>query len=112
MLGNALVNALVSAAEEYHTLQLCESTRRFLPEKFAGGGKQNDGCACGRRSAFAPDQRFNCRKDRLGLHHHAFAPAERPVVHCPMTVVRKIAQIVDVRFDQPRLARAAHDAVI
>ena len=39
MLGDAFVNALVSAAEEYRALQLCESTRRFLPEKFAGGGK-------------------------------------------------------------------------
>ncbi len=39
-------------------------------------------------------------KDRLRLEHHAFAAAERPVVHRLVAVVRPVPQIVDANVEQ------------
>ena len=45
-------------------------------------------------AALGPDG-FHRHEDRLRLQHHAFAAAERPVVHRLVPVRRPIAQVVD-----------------
>ena len=46
-------------------------------------------------------------ENRLRLQHHAFAAAERPVVHGLVPVVGPIAQIVDADFESPAVAAPA-----
>ena len=51
-------------------------------------------------------QRFHGLEQRLGLQHHAFAAAERAIVHGAMAVMREVAQIVHARLRSGAASRA------
>src|SRR5258708_34998149 len=118
MLRHAFVNAFVSPANKNDSLQLRETPRRFLPEQSSCGRHQHNGRLRISRARLrsipnaASKQRLHRFKQRLRLHHHALATAERPLIHCPMTVRREHPQILHVHFDESRLSRAAKYSVI
>ena len=60
----------------------------------------------------AARERFDSLEQRLRFQHHAFAAAERAVVHGAMAVVRERAQVVHAHVHQASFARAPHDSVI
>jgi hypothetical protein len=51
-------------------------------------------------------------EDGLRLEHHSLAAAKRPVVYGAMAIVRERPQIVYANFNEPGIARPAHDTVI
>jgi len=112
MLRYALIYSFISPAQKYDALEFRKVPRYFLPEHFPARRKQHNGGSRSRGRARFSRQRFHGLKKRLRLHHHAFAAAKRAVVHYVMPVMREIAQIMDVRFDQPRLARPPHNSII
>ncbi len=57
-------------------------------------------------------QRLQTFKERFRLQHHAFAAAERAVIHGAVLVVRKLPQVVDFDFRQAHLAGPAGNSVI
>ena len=59
-----------------------------------------------------PKERLHSLKKRLRFQHHAFAAAERPVVHGAVAIFGKVAQVLHVNFDDSRFARAADNPVI
>src|SRR5258708_1062168 len=54
-------------------------------------------------------QRIHGLKQRLRLQNHAFATAERAVVHGTMPIMGESAQIVHAHIRQASFARAPHD---
>ncbi len=82
----------------------CDPARRIvprirLPEDLAGSGEQHHGGAVGRLGRIArfavswrsvAQHRLDGFEQRLGLEHHAFAAAERAIVHGAMAVVREL----------------------
>src|SRR5882762_1068235 len=58
------------------------------------------------------EQRFDSFEQRLWFQHHAFAAAERAVVHGAMAVVRVFTQVVHAHVHQMRFARPPHDSII
>ena len=57
-------------------------------------------------------QRFDGIEKRLWFQDHAFAAAERAVVHGAMAVVRVFTQVVHAHVHQMRFACPPHDSVI
>src|SRR5579859_2310588 len=112
MLRYTLIYSFISPAQKYDALEFRKVPRYFLPEHFPARRKQHNGGSRSRGRTRFTRQRFHRLKKRLGLHHHAFAAAEWAVVHYVMPVMCEIAQIMDVRFDQPRLARPPHNSII
>ena len=55
-------------------------------------------------------QRLHGLKKGFRLQHHAFAAAERPVIHGAVAILREHSQILDIHFDQSGFPRAAKDA--
>src|ERR1700693_1588160 len=55
---------------------------------------------------------FHSLKQRLGLQHHSFTAAKRPVIHGPMAILCKLAQVLHVHFNNSRLSRAPQNSVI
>src|SRR5690606_7828773 len=54
----------------------------------------------------------NGRLQRLGLHQHAGATAERSIIHGTMTIVSEIPWIPATQLHQTLTARSASDAMI
>jgi hypothetical protein len=57
-------------------------------------------------------QGFHGFKKRLRLQNHSLAASEGPVIHAPVAIFGKHAQILYMHFDEPCLLRSAHNAVI
>ena len=118
MLGHAFVNTFISPANKNDSFQLRVAPRRFLAEQFSRRGQQNDRrlriraarlqCLSGAR----PSKRLHGFKQWRGLQHHAFAAAERPVIHGAVTVLGKLAQVLHADLYQAAFSRPAHDAVV
>ena len=104
MFGDALVHAFVAAADEAR----CDRASRIAAPFPAGIScpprkAARSRCPGARRVArlrAPPKQRFHRLEQRLGLHHHAFAAAERAIVHGAMAIVseaRKSWTCVSIR---------------
>ena len=57
-------------------------------------------------------QRLDAGKERIGLEQHSLAAAEWTIVHRSMTIRGERPQVVDSDFNEPGVARPAHNAVI
>ncbi len=118
MLGHALVHAFVAAADEDDSFLLCQAASGFLIETFAGGGEKDDGSFLWKRDFLngiaygLAEQGFDCVKERFGFENHTFAPAERAVVHGPVTVFCKFAQVLHMDLYNSRLLRSTQNAVV
>src|SRR5579871_5968229 len=118
MLGNALVDTFVAAANEDDSRLLCQAASGFLIETFAGGGEKDDGGFLWKRDFLngiaygLAEQGFDCVKKRFGFENHTFAPAERAVVHGPVTVFCKFAQVLHMDLYNSRLLRSTQNAVV
>ena len=112
MLCHPLVDTFVAPADQNDSLELRESSRRFLTKQLPCRGEQHDRRSGGSRWNIFAYERIHSFENRLGLHHHALAASKRPVIDGAMAVVREVAQIVNVCFDEPRFARTPDDAVI
>jgi hypothetical protein len=97
--ADAFIDALITATDENNTIQLREAAGCGLGEALALCGEQNDGFASCVAFCFGCDaQRLDAIEDGFGLEHHAFAAAEGAVVDGAVTVMRKGAEVVGVRF--------------
>ncbi len=113
--GHALVHAFIAPADQDHALESRKFLGHGLREHLALRGKQDHARLCGPSYALVSRghiQRLHALEQRLRLEHHAFAPAERTIVHRAMLVGGEVPQIVHRDFNEPGFARAAHDAVI
>src|SRR5262249_9477070 len=108
MLGHSLVHTFVPAADEQQFRGRPQTVGHRLVEKAALGREQHH---FPRLGAFRPD-RFHRAEHRLGLEHHAFAAAARPIVHRLMAVAGPIAQIVKADVEQPGVFGALHHAEV
>ena len=73
-----------------------------LPEQFPGCGEQTRWpcAAVAADRSMRAEQRFDGLEQRLRFQHHAFAAAERAVVHGAMAIVREGAQVVHAHVHQ------------
>ena len=104
MLANAIVNALVVAAEDNHVVEHRERVGHRLVELLAVGRSEDH--------LVVVALRFQCRDasvDGLALHHHSRRAAERVVVHTAVLVGGVVAQIVQMYFHQSFLLCACKD---
>src|SRR5262249_58071984 len=76
---------------------------------FPGRRSQQNRGIC--RGALA-HQRLDSLEKWLGFHHHSLAAAKWTVIHTAMTVMREVAQVMNLHFDEPRFARAPQDPVL
>jgi len=118
MIGDALVHAFVTAADENDAILLRVAAGGFLREAFARGGEKND---CGffvveiflrGVSDGTAEERFDGFEEWLGLKDHAFAAAKGAIVHGAMTISCELAQILHVNMHEACFAGTAQDAVI
>jgi hypothetical protein len=56
--------------------------------------------------------RFDCRKDRLWVHHHSAAPGVRVIIGDVVFIGRGRANIVQKNLDEPRVARAFQNTLV
>src|ERR1700722_2778703 len=108
MPGDALIDALIPAADQQQFLQLAELPGPRLVELRTLRREQNHFLTL---ASLRPD-RLDRLKNRAGLHQHAFAAAKRPIVHSPMPVARQIAQVVHADFNQSRRPGLAYYALL
>ena|SRR5438067_2922256 len=110
---HSLINAFVASADQYHAFKLRQLLRGLLIEALARRRQQHDGFTFAIALVFRSNaQRFYTFEQRLRLEHHAFAAAKWTVIYRLVAVTGKRAQIVQREFNQPSLARAAHDPII
>ena len=113
MFGYALIHAFIASAEQHHAVELGQPSRVRLAKQFARSREQHDRrLRLLRKRIPHAHQRFHSLEQRLGLEHHAFAPAKRTIVHGAMAIMREFAQILHVNMDQAGFSRTAHNAVI
>ncbi len=111
MLGHALIDTLIPAADQDDAFPGGELLRHRLVEHASLSRQQHD-FRLRPRTARPDPELLQALEDRLRLQHHAFAAAEWTIVHRAMPVVRKGTQIVQRDLRQPELPRPPHDAVI
>src|SRR5262249_30754462 len=102
------IHAFVTPADQQQFIELRVFSRARLVEPRALGRQEHylrwDG-------PLRPNT-LHSFKDRSSLQQHAFATAERPVIHSLMPIVGPRAQIMHPDFDHPALARPADHAVL
>ncbi len=101
MLADALVHALVAAADQGEAFVRGQRAGDGLRENASLRRKQNDG-----RSAQWSKNGFDRLEERLGLHHHPAAAAVGRVVGGVMFVARPVADVMQAHVNQPVLAGA------
>src|SRR5690349_16201711 len=115
MLRHAFIYSLVAAADQDHPIKARKAACDLLAEALALRGKKDDTLlrASG-DSIFARRQlqRLQTFKERFRLQDHAFAAAERAVIHGAVPVVRELPQIVDFDFRQAHFRGPARNAMI
>ena len=107
MLANAVVDALEVSAQNNQVLRQRQRVGHLLVELLAVGRRENH--------LVVMTFRLQCRDtpvNRLNLHHHAGTSPERIIVHLTVTVVRIIAQVMNVNLGNSFLLSTAHDGVI
>jgi len=108
-LVDAVVEALVAAAQHEHVVLLGQPARTPVVEGLSGGSEQN----LGHRPAVVPiEQVVDRREDRLGLDDHARSAAVGTIVDGPVFVVG-VGAIVH-QFDRETTPSPgnAHDALV
>src|SRR5256885_12865641 len=106
MIADALVHALVAAADEDQLLVPGQLFRLGLVETRTLRGKQDHARGRQRRA-----RRFDGRDQRLGFHHHPGPAPVGDVVGHPVLAFREVADVHDARLEQALLARLAEDAL-
>ncbi len=101
MVPNALIDALVVAAEDVDVAQLGKLVGVFLVKAFAVRRSVDDGVV----GTFGL-QRFNTVKKRFGPKHHTRITAKRVIVHLFVLAHAKGLQIVQMHLDEAFLLRA------
>jgi len=108
MVGYALVDAFVAAAEEGNIGVVREAPGVTLTEAPAGGACEDHPV---RGSALGEDGFYGMEK-RSGFQDHAFAPTKGAVVYGLMAIVGPIAQIVYFDFDETGLGGSGDYAML
>ena len=85
----ALIDALVTAADEHRPCAGRPAFDRIVPQGFADRREQHHR----RRCAARRQGRVETRRQRLGHHDHAGTAAERPVVDATVVAVGEVARI-------------------
>ena len=101
VVGDALVDVLVMAAEERELLEPRETLGVGVARTAAARREEDD------RGLRA--DRLDGLEERRGLHHHARAAAVGRVVHGAVLVVRVVAQVDELVAYQPAAAAARGD---
>src|SRR6476660_4008685 len=118
MLCDTLVHSFITAANQNEAILLREAAGGLLGKRLSSRREKNDRGLFARRillrgiSSGVAEERFDGLKERLRLEDHAFAAAERPIVHGAMAVSRELAQVLDVNLHDAGFSRAANDSVI
>jgi hypothetical protein len=118
MIGDALVDSLISSAKKNQAVDLRVPSRGFLPKTFPRCGHQNNGrlrsehSGLLRASQVAAENRFGRLEERLGLEHHPFAAAKRPIIDAAVAILSEGTQILHLDLDQAGLASPPQNAVI
>jgi hypothetical protein len=102
MLGDSLIDTLIPATDQDHLLRSRKPQSLRLIESAARGAEYHDFGLRGFPS------RLDRSENRFGLEDHAFAAAERPVVHRPMAIRSGIPQIVNSDTNESLFAAAPH----
>src|SRR5689334_8999186 len=102
MFSHPLIHALIAAADQKQFLIADQLARDGLRKTAALGGKKKNPLV---RPTQRPD-RFRGIEDRFWLQHHAFAAAERAVIHRSMEVMRPVPEIVNRKLECASLRRA------
>ena len=55
---------------------------------------------------------FHCAEQGLGFHYHPAAAAKRPIVDLPMSIERKVAQIMHIYLNETCLDRSPNNAKV
>jgi hypothetical protein len=111
VLGDALVDALVAAADEDDAVAGGEAAGVGLGELAALGREQDDAGGGGAGGSGGDGEGFEALEDGLGLEDHAFAAAEGAVVDGAVTVVGEAAEVVDIDLGDAGAEGARDDAV-
>lgn len=111
MLGHALVDAFVAAADEQEFVELGVVAREGLVELATLRREKHD-TAAGIVFRAPSKYRFHGFKDGLALQQHAFPAPEWPVIDGAMAVARPIAQVVDVDVEESASPCALDDTVV
>ena len=102
----ALVDALVVAADDDQPVERGEALRVALAERGAGGGGHDD------RAAFVGGRGVEDRVEHacegLDAQHHAGAPAEGAVIG-PFSVAERVEEMVEFDAHEPAFLGAAED---
>ena len=99
MIGDALVDVLVVAAEQRELLASCEAHGVRVRELLSARRQEDD-----RRLGA---ERLDRLEERRGLHHHARRRRRTEVVHRAVPVVRVVAQIHELYDTSPAAAARA-----
>jgi len=111
-LGDAFVDAFVTAADEDDAGECGEAAGGRLGEALALGGEEDDGFVGGVAGFFGGDgEGFEAVEDGLGLEDHALAAAEGTVVDGAVAVVGEGAEVVGVGLCDAGAKGAGDDAV-
>ena len=101
---DALVHALVMAADEQDAVLVGELLGHRLAKRLARGGEED-----GVRRVIGASKLIEGLKERLALHEHALAAAVGRVVNRTMPVMGPVAQVMGRKLKVARLAGPAHD---
>ena len=118
MLSHALVDSLISSAKKHDSVEFRIPPRSLLPEECSCGGQENNRGFRVRRGRLlgAPQtmakQCFRRLKKRLGLQHHSLASAKWAIINAAVAILSENTQVLDVHFDEARLASAAQNPVV
>jgi len=118
MIGDALVDSLISSAKKNKAVDLRIPSRGFLSKKFPRSGHQNNGYLRSEHnrllgpSQVVAENRFGRLEQRLRLEHHALAAAKRPIIDAAVAILGEHTQILDMDLDEARFASPPQNAVI
>ncbi len=109
---DALVDALIAAADEDEAVKADELAGGGLGEGRTLGGEEDNLLAGGVAGGFGGDgEGFDGLGEGFGLENHALTAAKGAVVNGAVTVVREAAEVVDLDGDQAPGDGPAEDAV-
>jgi hypothetical protein len=112
-LANALIDALVAAADEDDAVECGEAAGCGLGKALSLGGEQNDGLFGGVAGGFRCEvEGFEGFVDGLGLEDHALAAAKRAVVDGAVAVVGEGPEVVGMGAGDPGTKGSRDDAKV
>jgi phage FluMu protein Com len=118
MIGDALVDSLISSAKKNKAVDLRIPSSGFLAKKFPRCRHQNNGRLRSehsrllRASQVVAENCFGRLEERLRLEHHPLAAAKRPIIDAAVAILGEHTQILHMDLDEARLASPPQNAVI